>query len=113
MKGHIYLVLTHRGVDRTCKTADFTLKPGERAVRLEVEVPDEAFAPVSVPTLKMKLPAEALIREFSVVAETSTDAEEREVTFWTGIDAADAEKRHYNEPCDDQFCPIHGKPKGK
>lgn len=69
MRESIYLVINKRGIDRTCKTDGFSLKPGERAVELIVEVPDACFAPLKVPKLLFRVPPEALTTEFTVAVE--------------------------------------------
>jgi hypothetical protein len=64
MKDTIYLVLTAKGVNRMLKTQGalnpkqryrrtLGLRPGERAVRVDVTVPDVAFAPPGVGHVKI------------------------------------------------------------
>jgi len=60
MKDTVHIVVTKNGVDRMMKTDNYRLKAGERAFKLEVEIPDAVFKPISIPTVKMTVPAEAL-----------------------------------------------------
>lgn len=53
MRDSLYLVLTRRGIVRTAKNPP-SLKRGEHAVRVAVEVDDAAFAePIPVATLRL------------------------------------------------------------
>lgn len=75
MKDSIFLVLTRRGIDRTAKTTNFTLQPGERAVRVEIEVEDKAFAPSAIPTIRMHVPADQLIQQIEVEGAQIVESE--------------------------------------
>lgn len=64
-----YVVFSKTGIDRLVKRLPIQLKPGEKAFVLNVEIPDEVFAPPPMPTVRMTIPKEALIHEISVQAE--------------------------------------------
>lgn len=66
MNDVIYIVVTKQGYERTVKTENFTLKPGERAFKLALDVPDAAFATPKVPTVRVAIPVESLIQEIDV-----------------------------------------------
>ena len=70
MKASLYIIINRNGIDRTAKTTNFTLAPGEKAFRLDVEVPPEVFAPTHIPTVTLQINADALMSH--VVAEART-----------------------------------------
>ena len=59
MKAHVWLVLSRSGVVKMLKEKP-TLAPNQRAVRLEVSVPDSAFLPPATLDATLNVPAEAL-----------------------------------------------------
>ena len=66
MKDSIHIIVSRNRVERMLQTDRFELKPGERAFRLEVEIPDAAFNQPPVPRLKVLIPPEALVAEIEV-----------------------------------------------
>lgn len=69
MKDDVFLVVTKAGVSRMLKSPKFQLEAGERAVRVVVEVPDDVFEPVPVPTIHLSIPREALTTELQASEE--------------------------------------------
>ncbi len=53
MKDTVHIVVSRAGFQRATKTDRIELKPGERYFPLELEVPDEAFAPPALPRVRM------------------------------------------------------------
>ena len=71
MKDTVYIVVNKNGIDRMLKTGTFQLKAGEKAFALVLDVPDGAFKPPPMPTVKMTIPLEALIHEINITADTA------------------------------------------
>lgn len=63
MKDTIYVIVNQRGFVKANKTNNFTLDQGERAFRLDLEVPNEAFQPPLLPKVTLTIPRDALITE--------------------------------------------------
>ncbi len=59
MKAHIFLTLSRSGVVKMTKEKP-NLAPGQRLVRLTVEVPDSAFSAPPVLDAELTVPASAL-----------------------------------------------------
>jgi hypothetical protein len=68
MKDSIFIVVCSTGFVRANKTDNGQLKPGERAFRLDLEIPDEVFRPPQLPVVRMTIPRDALITELDVEA---------------------------------------------
>lgn len=75
MKDTAHLIFNRRGIDRMAKGDGFTLKSGERAVRIEIDVPDEVFQPQPIPTIVMTVPQDALITRIESTAVIRTEGE--------------------------------------
>ena len=60
MKDSLYIIVNKRGIDRTAKTGTFTLKPTERAFKLNISVPDQAFQGPAIVNINLDIPAERL-----------------------------------------------------
>lgn len=60
MKDTVYVIVNKVGFQRALKTDSFDLRPGERAFKLAIEVPDEAFAPQRLPTVRLMIPSDQL-----------------------------------------------------
>lgn len=68
MKDSIFLIMNSGGVVKMLKSNNFNLAAGERAVQVEVIVPDEFFQPPVVGKIKLEVPREALAAEVTVEA---------------------------------------------
>lgn len=80
MKDSIYVIVTKRGIDRQYKDhSRMTLNPGEKAIKVEIEVPDSVFSPTSIPTIRMSVPAEMMIHEIDLTVANVPDKETSEV----------------------------------
>lgn len=75
MKDTYYVVFNRNGIDRFLRTDRFELKSGEYAVQCDFEVPDELFAPVSIPKTRIVIPIEAVRR--TIEASLEGDVEEK------------------------------------
>lgn len=81
MKARVYLIFNARGFVRAAKGGHRyhevlpTLAPGERAVRLEVQVPDSAFRPQGVIPATVTVPEGALIEPKVTVTEPAPSGE--------------------------------------
>ena len=69
-----YIVVNAKGNVELRKTPKFDVPAGHVATRIEVEIPDEAFEPVPLATVRFVIPPSALRR--TVEAEVSGDIEE-------------------------------------
>ena len=69
MKARFYVVFDQLGFVQAFKTDRFELRQGQYATQIELDVPDEAFAPLNVPKVTISLPAEALRRTFEAQVE--------------------------------------------
>jgi hypothetical protein len=63
VKDTIYVIVNQRGFVKANKTPGFTLDQGERAFRVDIEVPNEAFQPPLLPKVTLTIPREALVTE--------------------------------------------------
>lgn len=66
MKDTVYLVFNRSGVDRMVKNEPSTLKPTERAVKVQLEVDDAVFKPPQVATIKISVPVDQVIAPVEV-----------------------------------------------
>ena len=62
MRDTCYIVCDSFGVVAMKKTPKFNLGPGERAICLNVSIPDEAFLPASMLTISADIPVELVLR---------------------------------------------------
>jgi hypothetical protein len=69
MRDTLYVIVNRQRIERTAKTDNFNLNPGERAFRLVVEIEDEAFATPQIPTIRMSIPMEQLFRPLDITLE--------------------------------------------
>lgn len=53
MKDHYYIKFNPDGIQQFYKTDNFRLGPGEHAVRMEIEVPDEIFIKPPIPVTRI------------------------------------------------------------
>lgn len=77
MKAVFFGVFDKRGLVRTTKTEP-PLKPGQRAVRLEVTLPDTAFEPDALPVAFLDVPEDAVRRPGPDVLLAAVQYEEEE-----------------------------------
>lgn len=73
MKDTYYVIFHQDGVDRIVKRPPTQLQAFERVVQVDFEVDDEVFQPIKMPTIRLRVPTEAVSRSF--VAEEVADAE--------------------------------------
>lgn len=64
-----YVVFDQSGFAGAFKSDKFELRPGQYATRIELNVPDEVFAPVNYPRVVIDVPADALRRTISATVE--------------------------------------------
>lgn len=64
-----YLIFSKTGLLELKKTERFSLAPQERGVRIELLVDEEVFTQPPMPTVRIKVPTEQVIR----VVEATTD----------------------------------------
>jgi hypothetical protein len=64
MRTTFFVVFNRHGFVSAYKTDRFSLKQGEYATEIVLEVPEDAFAPLSLPKVQVTLPTEALRRTF-------------------------------------------------
>lgn len=67
MKTELYLVFDQWGYVKAFKTEKVSLNAGQRAIRLQVTIPDEAFSPAGVPTLSADVPLAMLLRPVETI----------------------------------------------
>lgn len=70
MKDTYYLVFNRSGVDRMTKNPPTALKATERCVEMKFEVDDAVFTPFQIPKVSVRVPAEAVSRQFEAVVES-------------------------------------------
>lgn len=73
MKASFYVVIDKTGFVNCYKSDRFELKQGQYATEVEIEVPDEAFAPMNIPKVRIELPANALRRVFEATVEPAAE----------------------------------------
>lgn len=73
MKDHYYIKFSRHGIEEFYKTDKFRLGPGEHAVRMEIEVPDEIFIKPPIPVTRITLNPSQIIRD--VGADTTNTPE--------------------------------------
>lgn len=73
MRDTVYLVFDRNGVDRMLKTDSFQLKAGERAVKVVLEIPQEAFQKPPIPTITLSVPVEAITTQIEAEASIKTE----------------------------------------
>lgn len=73
MTASLYVVLDKKGFNRSLKDCPSTLKEGEVALQVHIEVPDSAFAPRPVPTVHLVVPEESLIRRIEAIAQPEVE----------------------------------------
>lgn len=56
MRDFCYIVVTRNGIDRMNKRDVPQLKTGERVFKVAMEVPDEHFAPKTIPSVTLEVP---------------------------------------------------------
>lgn len=66
MKDTVYLIFDQGGVSRMVKNDPSTLKPGERAIQVLVQVDDAIFRPPQVAKITITVPADAVIAPVQV-----------------------------------------------
>lgn len=64
MNATFYVVFDRDGFVQAYKSDRFSLKQGQYAAEIALEVPEEAFAPLNLPKVQITLPAESLRRTF-------------------------------------------------
>lgn len=81
MRASIFLVISKNGDVRTRKMPSFDLNPNEVAFQLQIQVPDEAFAPRPVPVVVVDVPADAVRRQIGAHVElAAVPMDEEEAT---------------------------------
>lgn len=66
-----YVIFNRHGIDRMLKTDKFTLKAGEHAVQMILEVPDEVFVKPRIPVTRITIDPSQVTRDSGV--ETPTE----------------------------------------
>lgn len=69
MTDSYFVIFNSQGVQRFAKSEKFELKSGEHAVKMTIEVPDEAFAKPQIPVTRVVIPTELLSRTIEVAPE--------------------------------------------
>lgn len=76
MKDNYFVIFKRTGIDRLCRSEKFTLKAGEHAVEMVLEVPDEVFIKPDIPVCRIQIDPSQVTRNISAVAEgTEEDGE--------------------------------------
>lgn len=62
MRDSLFVIFNEKGIVRTMKSARFELTAGEYVTEVILEVPDDLFKPVRVPSIHIELDPHAIRR---------------------------------------------------